>query len=204
MSIILLTASSMTHAFPLPPGLDVVKIPGVVRSRGSLTAYSPLRLPLAFEDVKKLRERIIGETARTYAPDLLLVDYRPAGVDGELLPMLRALKRRGRTALVLLLRDILDDPAIVRARWGADRAMTALEALYDEIWVYGCQNLYDPITEYQFPESVARKVRFCGYLDVERPAASAENVRRALSVGGERVVLVTIGNVRTARSAAAA
>jgi predicted glycosyltransferase len=195
VSILLLTASSMTHAFPLPPGLDVVKIPGVVRSKGSLTGYSPSRLPLAFKDVKKLRQRIIWETARTYEPDLLLVDYRPAGVDGELLSTLRALRRRGQTGLVLLLRDILDDPSLVRARWRADRAMSALE-LYDEIWVYGCQNLYDPIKEYEFPDTVARKIRFCGYLDVEPPVTSAEDVRRALDVGDKSVVLVTIGNGR--------
>jgi predicted glycosyltransferase len=74
--------------------------------------------------------------------------------------------------------------------------MQALEEFYDEIWVYGCQNLYDPIKEYRFPDSVARKVRFCGYLDVEPPAASIADTRRALGVGHERLVLVTIGNGR--------
>jgi predicted glycosyltransferase len=196
VSILLLTASSMTHAFPLPPGLDVVKIPGVVRTKGSLTGYSPSRLPLAFKEVKKLRQRIISETARTYQPDLLLVDYRPAGVNGELISTLRALKRQGHTCLVLLLRDILDDPSLVRARWRADRALSAVTELYDEIWIYGCQNLYDPIKEYEFHDTVARKIRFCGYLDVEPPRTSAEDVRRALDVGGKSVVLVTIGNGR--------
>jgi predicted glycosyltransferase len=195
-SILLLTASPMTHAFPLPPGLEVVKIPGVVRSSEVLTAYASARLPLAFREVKKLRERIIRETARAYQPDLCLVDYRPAGVDGELLPTLRMLRRQGQTALVLLLRDILDDPAIVRARWRADRALPTLEGLYDEIWVYGCQSLYDPIKEYGFSDAVGRKVRFCGYLDVEPPAACPAETRRALGVADERIVLVTIGNGR--------
>ena len=43
----------------------------------------------------------------------------------------------------------------------------ALEHLYDEIWVYGCQSHHDPIREHQFAEAAARKVRFCGYLDIE-------------------------------------
>lgn len=195
VSILLLTASSMTHAFPLPPGVDAVRIPGVLRVKDSVTAYRPTRLPLPFDAVKRLRQRIIGETARTYRPDLVLVDYRPAGVGGELLPTLRALKRQGHAPLVLLLRDILDDPDLVRARWRADGAMSALP-LYDEIWVYGCQGLHDPIRACGLPDDVARKVRFCGYLDIEPPSASAEDVRRSLGLEEERFVLVTIGNGR--------
>jgi predicted glycosyltransferase len=170
-SMLVLTASQMAHAFPLPKGLDVIQIPGVCPSNEGIHAYRPLRLPLPFEQVKKLRERIIEETARTYHPDLFLVDYRPGGVAGELLPTLRALKRQGETALVLLLRDIVDDPEIVRMKWRTDLAMEALE-YYDEIWVYGCQNLYDPIREYQLPAEVARKIRFCGYLDIEAPVVA--------------------------------
>ncbi len=191
-SMLLLTASTIAHAFPLPKGLEVIQIPGMGRSEEGVTAYRPLRLPLAFEQVKKLRERIIGETARTYHPDLFLVDFRPGGVAGELLRTLRALKRRGETALVLLLRDILDSPGQVRLRWRADRAIQALE-YYDEIWVYGCQNLYDPIREYQLPAEIARKIRFCGYLDIEAPVAASEDIRRTFGIAGQPFALVTIG-----------
>jgi predicted glycosyltransferase len=194
-SMLLLTASTIAHAFPLPKGLDVIQIPGIGRSNEGVVAYRPLRLPLAFEQVKKLRERIIGATARTYHPDLFLVDFRPGGVAGELLPTLRALKRQGETALVLLLRDIVDGPEIVRVRWRADRAMQALE-YYDEIWVYGCQNLYDPIREYQLPAEIARKIRFCGYLDIEAPVAASEDIRRMFGIAGQPFVLVTIGSGR--------
>ena len=193
-SMLLLTASTMAHAFPLTKGLDVIQLPGIDRSNG-YTSYRPLRLPLTFEEVKRLRERIIGETARTYRPDLFLVDYRPGGVAGELVATLRALKKRGQTALVLLLRDILDDPGIVRAQWRADRAKRALE-YYDEIWVYGCQNLYDPIREYQLPAEIARKIRFCGYLDVDAPAAASNDVRKTLGIARQPFVLVTVGSGR--------
>jgi predicted glycosyltransferase len=195
-SMLVVTASTMAHAFPLPKGLDVIQIPGVGRSNEGVQgvhAYRPLRLPLPFEQVKKLRERIIGEAARTYRPDLFLVDFRPGGVAGELLPTLRALKRRGGTALILLLRDIVDDPEVVRARFRADRAVEALE-YYDEIWVYGCQNLYDPIREYQLPAEIGRKVRFCGYLDVEGPVVAREHILRSFGITTGRFVLVTIGN----------
>lgn len=193
-SMLLLTASTLAHAFRLPKGLDVIQIPALDRSNG-VASYRPLRLPLTFERVKKLRERIIGETARTYCPDLLLVDFRPGGLAGELVPTLRALKRRRRTALVLLLRDIVDDPGIVRVRWRVDQGMQALE-YYDEIWVYGCQNLYDPIREYQFPTEIARKIRFCGYLDIDPPVAANDDIRRTFGIPRQSFVLVTVGSGR--------
>jgi len=145
--------------------------------------------------VRKLRERMILETARTFRPDICLVDYRPGGVGGELLPMLRMLRRRG-AANVLILRDVLDDPALVHKRWRIDRGLIALKTLYDEVWVYGCQALYDPIKEYRLPASAARKVRFCGYLDVEPTDGSADETRQILGVGNGRLALVTVGNGR--------
>jgi len=192
-AILLLTAASMTHAFPLPRGVEVVKVPGIMRVSGRPSVYRSARLPVSAADVKSLRAGITLQAARAFQPDLCLVDYRPAGVDGELLPMLRMLRRRG-AASVLLLRDILDDPSLVRERWRADRATVAVKTLYDEIWVYGCRALFDPIKEYRFDEAVARKVRFCGYLDVEAPSGTTAEIRRSVGLGSERLVLVTVGN----------
>ncbi len=195
LSILILTGSSMVHSFRLPPRVDYVKLPGLFwEGKGVFTSKY---LPLPFEEVKRLRERIILEAALAYQPHLFLVDYHPTGVGGELLSTLRALSENGReAALVLGLRDIVDDPKGVRARWAADCVIPVLEELYDEIWLYGCQALYDPIKEYELPDAVARKVRFCGYLDVEPPAASSEQTHRELGIMGETFVLVTVGNGR--------
>ena len=74
----------------------------------------------------------------------------------------------------------------------ADRAMSALPE-YDEIWVFGCQHHHDLIREHRFPEAMARKVRFCGYLDFQTPTVSREAIHCSLGLTGERLVLVTIG-----------
>ena len=65
---------------------------------------------------------------------------------------------------------------------------------YDEVWVYGCQNLYDPVREYRLPAEIVQKIRFCGYLDIEAPIAPREDILRGLGVGTRTFVLVTIGN----------
>ena len=194
VSMLILTSATTAHAFPLPKGLDTIQIPGVTRSSEEETGHRPLRLPLPFEQVRKLRAGIIRETARTYHPDLFLVDYKPVGQAGELIPTLRALKRQRQTALVLLLRDVIGDPAFVRERWCTDQVMEAMENYYDEIWVYGCQNLYDLVREYDLPASIARKVRFCGYLGIEGPVVARERILRSFGIATELFVVVTIGN----------
>ena len=191
-SMLLITASRMAKAFSLPHGLDIITLPAVVRMEGSLTQFRALRLPLSFNEVSRLRQRIIRETALVYSPHAVIVDFRPAGVAGELLSVLKALKRR-HAKLVLLLRDILDDPAVLRAKWNTDRALSALP-LYDEIWVYGSQKHHNLILEHDFPRDFANKIRFCGYLAPATPAASKKETRFDLGITTESFLLVTIGN----------
>lgn len=191
LSILILTGSSMRHGFCLPPRVDIVKLPSLSWQGGWV--FTSKFLPLPFEEVRRLRERIILETALVYQPHLFLVDLFPPGIGGELLSTLRALKDGRRTALAFGLRDVRDEPRLVQARWQADHSISVLDEFYDEIWVYGCQTLYDPIKEYQLPDTVAQKVRFCGYLGTERPAAPREETRRELGIVGNTFVLVTVG-----------
>ena len=192
LSILFLTQSSLVHVLRLPPGTDVVKLPEVLQ-KGQFAA--PKRLPLPFEAVTQLRQRIMRATALAYQPHLLLVDHAPLGVRQELLPTLRALKEApSKPVIVCGLLD-LTGPSYVREHWQAVNAVPILEELYDEIWVYGCQALYDPIKEYELPDTVARKVRFCGYLGVKPPTRPPEAIRQELGVGRGKLVLVTVGGL---------
>jgi predicted glycosyltransferase len=121
-----------------------------------------------------------------FAPDLMIVDKRPAGVDGELLETLRALRRmRLPTKLVLGVRDILDEPERTRRNLQSNRNFEIIEEFYDEVWVYGSQSIFDTVREYGFPERVAALTHFCGYL--KRPTAQVPRQ------GGPPRVLVTTG-----------
>ena len=191
LSILIVSGSSMLHAFPLPPNTDCVKLPGLLME--GIGLYTARRLPLPFEDVSRLRQNILLEIVLGYRPDLVIVDRRPVGVTGELLPALRALKGlEKRATLVLSLRDIVGAD-LVRGEWQADHAMPVLDELYDEIWIFGSRLLYDPITEYQLPDTIARKVQFCGYLGIEPPTMPFEETRRTLQITGETFILVTVG-----------
>jgi predicted glycosyltransferase len=190
LSILLLTQSSLAHAFRLPPRTEVVKFPGVLQNQDGVISKA---LPIPFEAITQLRQRIMLATALAYEPHLFLVDYAPVGVRQELLPTLRALKDApNRPVIVCGLLD-LTGPSYVREQWRSVNAMPALEQVYDEIWVYGCQTLFDPIREYQLPDTIAQKVRFCGYLGVGPPARPPDAIRQELGAGQGKLILVTVG-----------
>jgi predicted glycosyltransferase len=194
LPVLLVSGSHMLHAFPLPPNTDCLKLPGVLMD--GIGSYTARHLSVPFEELSRLRRNVLLETALAYQPDLVIVDRRPVGVKGEMLSALRALKKREkRTTLVLSLRDIVGAD-VTRGEWHADDSMRVLDELYDEIWVFGTQVLYDPVKEYQLPPAIARKVRFCGYLGIEPPAAPREETRRALHITGEVFILVTVGDGR--------
>ena len=53
------------------------------------------------------------------------------------------LKERG-TRLVLGLRDVMDEPRSLLGEWRRKNVFPALYDLYDEIWVYGLPQIFDP------------------------------------------------------------
>jgi predicted glycosyltransferase len=72
---------------------------------------------------------------------------------------------------VLGLRDILDDPAVIRDEWERAATDAVVQDYYDEVWIYGDQAVHDSIHEYGFSPRMAAKTRYVGYLD-QRPRLS--------------------------------
>jgi predicted glycosyltransferase len=184
-SVLIVTGSPMIHAFRLPERVDYVKLPCL--DRVDAERYEPRFLRRCSVEIKRTRATMLEEIVLGFEPDLMIVDKRPGGVDSELVPTLGAL-RRGRTPprLVLGMRDILDAPERTSVTLRSNGSFDLIEQFYDEVWVYGSETIFDPTIEYGFPESVAGKTRFCGYL--KRPTRPA---RRA---GGSPTVLVTTGS----------
>ena len=76
---------------------------------------------------------------------------------------LEMLKARG-TRCILGLRDVMDEPASLVDEWHRKMVFPALESLYDEIWVYGLPEIFDPLSEIPGMAALADKVSFTGYL----------------------------------------
>jgi predicted glycosyltransferase len=190
--VLILTGSPLIARFDLPDRVDYVSVPGIVKQRdGGYVSRDPAE---PFAETIRLRAEIIRRTAEAFAPDLFLVDKEPLGLRGEVAETLHLLKSRG-ARLVLGLRDILDAPEALAAEWRRKGAMAALEALYDEIWVFGLREVWDPLTEIDVSPRTRAKMRFTGYLDRRRAKAKAASSRaeRLLITpggGGDGVALV--------------
>jgi predicted glycosyltransferase len=183
-AILLVTGSQMIHSFRIPNGVDYIKLPCL--DRVDAERYEPRFLHAWSEEVKRTRSAILEKSVLGFEPDLMIVDKRPSGVDGELTSTLRELRRKHLpTKLVLGMRDILDEPERTRRNLQNNCSFETIEEFYDEVWIYGSQSIFDPVVEYGFPDAVARITRFCGYL--KRPTAQLTRE------GGPPHVLVTTG-----------
>lgn len=183
-AILLITGSQMIHSFRIPEGIDYIKLPCL--DRVDAEHYESRFLTKCSNEIKRTRSAIIEHSVLGFAPDVMIVDKRPAGVDGELISTLEALRQHGMpTKLILGVRDILDEPEKTRRTLRQNQSFETIERYYDEVWIYGSKAIFDTVKEYDFPASVAAITQFCGYL--KRPT------RTQVPTGGPPQVLVTTG-----------
>lgn len=168
VSVLILTGSPIAGRFSIPYGVDFVRIPGMIKQ--SNTVYVPHSIKVNPQKALEIRQEIITATAKSFDPDLFIVDKVPVGLKGEVLPVLQWFKTsRPDTKVVLGLRDILDDSASTRAEWNDKNYFNVLDDLYSEIWIYGQEDFYNPIVEYGLPASISDKCIFTGYIPRQTP-----------------------------------
>ncbi len=188
LSVIILSGSAIIGSFDFWPRVDFVRMPGVIKLRNG--EYTPQQLHLDIEKTLEIRSAIIQRTAEVFAPHLFLVDKEPLGLRGEVVSTLEMLRRRG-TRCVLGLRDVMDEPANLIEEWRRKDVFPALETLYDEIWVYGLPEIFDPLAEIPGMARVKEKVRFTGYLRRSLPEGTGPLAE--IELPDEPFILVTTG-----------
>jgi predicted glycosyltransferase len=166
VSILILSGSPIIGSFDFRSRVDFVRVPGVIKLRNG--EYVSLNIHIDVDETLAMRSSIIRHAADIFDPDLLIVDKEPLGLRGEVRETLDLLQRRG-TALILGLRDVMDDPEALGSEWERKQAVPALAEYYDEIWVYGLPQICDPLAGLPVPASVRERITYTGYL---RRAAS--------------------------------
>ncbi|EAV46041.1 hypothetical protein SIAM614_09443 [Stappia aggregata IAM 12614] len=189
LSVLILSGSPIIGSFEFRSRVDFVRIPGVIKLRNG--EYTPLSLHINIDQTLAIRSSIIEHTAKVFDPDIFIVDKEPLGLRGEVLRTLEALKDTD-TRLVLGLRDVMDDPKVLKEEWDRKNVYPALRDLYDEIWIYGPENICDPLEGIDLPQSVRDKLRYTGYLRRELPKSALDNPEPA-PFDDEPYILVTPG-----------
>ncbi len=160
--VLLVTGARESALFAMPPGVECLTLPALSKSPAG--EYRSRSLVLSLPALIRLRARTIAAAVEAFSPDVLIADKLPAGIEGELLPTLDLLRARGDVRLVLGLRDVLDEPRVVRREWLRTGAQELMRTAYDAIWAYGDPRIYDLRAEYGLDPSVSARVRWTGYL----------------------------------------
>jgi predicted glycosyltransferase len=188
VSVLILSGSPIIGSFDFRSRVDFVRVPGVIKLRNG--EYVSLNLHIDLKETLAMRSSIIQHTADIFDPDLLIVDKEPLGLRGEVRETLDLLQRRG-TALILGLRDVMDDPEALESEWERKQAVPALAEYYDEIWVYGLPQICDPLAGLAVPRGVRERMTYTGYL--RRNAAEPQVTPEILDILKSEFVLVTPG-----------
>jgi predicted glycosyltransferase len=194
VNILILTGSPLAGRYETPDGVDFVRIPGMIKKTNE--EYQPLSIKINARHALNIRRNIIVATAKAFQPHLFIVDKAPMGLRREVIPTLKWLRRRlPRTRTILGLRDIMDDAVSTSREWREKGVYEVLDQYYSEIWVYGNQDIYDPVVEYAIPESISRKMVFTGYIPRHIPTAQAmsRSRREERLAADEKLVVVTTG-----------
>ncbi|RPI99880.1 MAG: glycosyltransferase, partial [Deltaproteobacteria bacterium] len=193
-NILIVTGSLLVGRFKIPRRIDFVRIPGMIKVTNE--QYLPLSMKLEAAEVLEIRKKIILASAMAFRPDFFIVDKAPLGLKREVVETLHWLMSDLPSCRSILgLRDIMDSAPVTIQEWEEKGIYDAMDQLYHEIWVYGCQDFYDPIKEYRIPPQVASKIHFTGYIPRQIPSQEEiQAMRRGLGIGDkEKLVLVTTG-----------
>lgn len=187
-SVVIISGSPVIGNFEFGSGVDYIRIPGVTKLPDG--DYRCLNLNVSLDEAVRLRQSLILQAARSFQPDVFIVDKEPTGFRGEVLPALDYLQGSG-CRLVLGVRDVMDEPALLVPEWDRKDAKEALIRYYDEIWVYGLRDVYQPLAALGLPPEVEARITYTGYLRREVPPTPSLN--RYPKITKQPFILVTTG-----------
>jgi predicted glycosyltransferase len=191
-SVLMLVGCPVGVFFDLPPGVDFIKVPSIIKVAAGL--YEPLGIRVGVQKTKLLRASVIAAAAEVFEPAILLVDHVPTGVWGELLPTLHMLKSaENRPWIVLGIRDIIDSPDFVRELWHREGTFKAINTYFDEVLIYGCEEVFDAAAEYGLRDQLQKQITYCGYVCSQRTHQNKSDIQQALGLTKDKLVLVTAG-----------
>lgn len=173
-SVTVVTGISARPSWLGRPGIELVRIPPLLKdARGR---YRPMGM--SFEQAVHQRSRAFSDTVRRVQPHVVVVDRHPWGTAGELREGLPVARRMG-SAVVLGLRDVLDEPSTIRQEVRSPEWVGISDA-FDLLLVYGSRAFCDHEAEYGIPV----RPLYCGWVTEQRPRSVPDRSLLAIAAGG--------------------
>ena len=168
LHVLIVCGSQIAGAFDFRARVDFVKVPSVIKLYNG--EYTSINEHIDIAETIELRKALILCTAQSFRPDIMIVDKEPFGLHEELKPTLAFLKAHG-CVLALGLRDVMDAPDLLQAEWDRKGMVAKIEKHFDQLWVYGPQDFWDPLQGLEIPATLRQRLRWTGYLHREIPVA---------------------------------
>lgn len=189
--VLLFADSPVAPFFQVPDRMDHVKLPSIRKVTAGY--WEATRLGIDEGELIRMRVDLLSDALLDFRPNLVLVDHMPGGARGELIPALHVFTKAYPQARVVLgLRDVLDDPEVIKRVWERDGAYDALRQYYSRLLIYGSAELFETDRLYQLPE-LRYGTHYCGYVVNRGPVRHADEIRRAVGLPQRRYVFVSAG-----------
>ena len=166
--VLIVSGSQVPTTMGMRARVDFVKIPSLIKLYDG--QYTDMDDHIDLSATKAIRQTIIRNTATSFDPDMMIVHDEPFGLADDIEDTLKDLKARDRT-LTLALPDFVDAGKALTAD-----ALTAIDSLYDKVWVYGSPGMCRPFGALEPPGTLAAKINHTGYLkrSVRPPSPSPD------------------------------
>ena len=184
-SAMIVTGSPCATQFELPLSTDLIKIPSITKNNEG--QYVTDSFGGSLDTTLRFRSRMILETYRAFSPDLIIIDHQPTGLKGEAMATLKEAKANG-TKIFFGMRDVVDSPDIVRRDWDNADCRWALNECYDQICVYGKEEIFDSREAYEPLLGNVKRCEFVGFIVPSHKVKSKKTGERK-----RKRVLVTFG-----------
>jgi len=174
----------------LPPEMDLVKIPSYLAYDEQSGVRTTPILPITKSEFQRMRENLIATFVKDFHPEVLIVDYRPQGKKGELVP---AVINSPTTHKVLGLRGILNAPVETNNEFFNPHTVAFIQEYFSAIHVYIDACVFRFEEYYQVPTAISKLLKYTGY--VARPTVKTRAEARALLNidAGARVIVLSFG-----------
>ena len=170
LHVLIVCGSQIAGAFDFRARVDFVKVPSVIKLYNG--EYTSISEHIDIAETIELRKALILCTAQSFKPDIMIVDKEPFGLHEELKPTLSFLKSSG-CVLALGLRDVMDAPHLLDAEWARKGMVHKIETFFDQLWVYGPEDFYDPLEGLSIPQTIRNRVQWTGYLHRDIPGLAS-------------------------------
>ena len=187
LTVLIISGSQIAGAFDFKARVDFVKIPSVIKLYSG--EYTSINEHIDIKDTLKMRESLILETAELFDPDIFIVDKEPMGLRGEIENTLISMRKNG-CKTVLGLRDVMDSPRLLEEEWKSKGVISKIANLYDEVWIYGPENFWNPLQGMNVPSSIHNIINYTGFLQRDIPSVDTFQQQHKLP---DNYILATAG-----------